>query len=289
MKKKVLLTGATGFVGSNFLKRHGNDFDITCLDLRKVALESTSFAGYDSLVHCAALVHQMQGAPEQEYFKVNYELTKALAEKAKQEGVKHFIFISTAHVYGDSGSLTDHQTRLTEETVCHPHDPYGRSKLAAEEFLLTVQSNDFTVSIIRPPMVYGKGAKGNIVSLAKLIKLCPLLPLDYTKNRRSIVFVGNLCHFIALTVEKKAAGILLPQDAEAVSISTLVKEIAGAMDRKVVLFSIPSFLLTLIFKASKKLSLRLFGSLAMDSSASNKKLGYTAKYSTREGLRELVT
>ncbi|MGZ3769083.1 MAG: NAD-dependent epimerase/dehydratase family protein [Bdellovibrio sp.] len=289
MKKKILLTGASGFVGSNFLARYSKNFNIKSVSLRDNAPDSISYEGFDCVVHCAALVHQMKGAPKQEYFQINYELTKKLADRAKTDGVKHFIFLSSAHVFGDSGNLYNHEKTLSEISECIPHDAYGKSKLAAEKYLLSIQGPSFTVSLIRPPMVYGKGAKGNIITLAKLIKVWPLLPFAYTLNKRSIVFVGNLCQFIALTIEKKIPGILLPQDPSPVSIGYLVAEIAHALKVSPILFNIPNILMKIIFRIIPKASVRLFGSLAFDSTRTNERLGYTPFFSTREGLKEMFS
>lgn len=288
-KKKVLLTGATGFLGKTFITLYQDNFEIQPLNLRDASYENVDYSNFDCLVHCAALVHQMQGAPEQEYFEINAELTKRLATTAKQKGLAHFIYISTAHVFGDSGSLSDHSHSYSETSECYPKDAYGRSKLLAEKYLNDLHSDGFTVSIVRPPMVYGKGAKGNIVTLAKLIKKCAVIPLDYRKNRRSIVYVENLCGFIERIIERKKSGIFLPQDAKPVSIAELVTLIATALEKQIVLFALPGFALRLVFLIFPKLGSRLFGTLQLDSSASNTALEYTPRYSTLEGLKKMLS
>ncbi|ASD63968.1 NAD-dependent epimerase/dehydratase family protein [Bdellovibrio bacteriovorus] len=285
---KVLLTGASGFVGSNFLQRHGEDFTITTVSLKSSSPESLNLRGYDCILHCAALVHQMQGAPEDQYFAVNYELTKKLANTAKRAGVPHFVFVSTAHVFGDSGDLYDHARRLDEKSPCHPHDPYGRSKLAAEQYLQSLSDETFKVSIVRPPMVYGKGAKGNILSLIKLVKTVPFMPLGYKENARSIVYVGNLCYQLSLIIQKRAGGIFLPQDREPISIGTLVESIALALKVKRIIFKPPQMLLKALFALTPKVSLRLFGTLAMNSTESDRAIEYKAPMTTLEALQEMI-
>ncbi|CAE79567.1 NAD-dependent epimerase/dehydratase family protein [Bdellovibrio bacteriovorus] len=285
---KVLLTGASGFVGSNFLQRHGKEFAITTVSLKSSSPEALNLSSYDCILHCAALVHQMQGAPEEQYFTINYELTKKLADTAKRAGVHHFIYISTAHVFGDSGDLYQHDKRLNEKSPCHPHDPYGKSKLAAEEYLQSISSEAFTVSIVRPPMVYGRGAKGNILSLIKLVKKAPFIPLGYRENARSIVSVGNLCHYLSLVIKKRAAGVFLPQDREPISIGALVESIALALGVKRIIFTPPQILLKILFLLTPKISLRLFGTLAMNSAEGDKIIGYNAPLSTQEGLAEMI-
>ncbi len=289
MKKKILLTGASGFVGKNFLKTYQSEHDITPVSVRAQTLKDLNLKGFDCVIHCAALVHQMKGAPESQYFEVNYELTKTLARKALEAGVGHFVFISTAHVYGDSGDLFNHQARLSETTPCLPRDAYGRSKLKAEEFLQTLNSSDFCISIIRPPMVYGKGAKGNILALAKLVERVPLLPLGYAANRRSLIGIENLCYFISLVTKKRLPGVFLPQDKEPLSIKELVTSLASAMDRRILLFCLPNFVMHFIFKLAPKLSSRLFGTLALESETSNRNLGYTPQLSTRDGFKSMLS
>jgi nucleoside-diphosphate-sugar epimerase len=289
MKKKVLITGASGFVGHGFLTKYQSQLELIPAKVRVGKLDQISLEGIDCVLHCAALVHQMQGAPESEYFQVNYELTKELADKALRQGVKHFVFISTAHVFGDSGSLTEHGSRLNEKSPCHPHDAYGRSKLKAEEYLLSLQKPEFCVSIVRPPMVYGKGAKGNILALAKLVRLSPALPLKYSDNRRSLVGIENLCQFISLVISKQVPGIFLPQDKAPISLAEMVNSLALAMHKKILLFPLPVFIMKLIFKFAPSISARLFGTLAMDSTASNLALGYQAELSTTEGFKRMLS
>ncbi len=285
---KVLLTGASGFVGNNFLQRYGDEFAITPVSLKSFPPESLDLSAYDCILHCAALVHQMQGAPEQQYFTINFELTKKLADTAKKAGVTHFVYISTAHVFGDSGDLYQHNKRLNERSPCHPQDPYGKSKLAAERYLQSISDKTFIVSIVRPPMVYGRGAKGNIIGLIKLVKKLPIIPLGYKRNARSIVYVGNLCHYLALIIRKKAAGIFLPQDRKPISIGVLVETIALASDAKRTILNPPQILLKVLFILTPKISLRLFGTLAMNSKEGDEAIGYNAPQSTLEGLKEMI-
>lgn len=286
--KNILLTGSSGFIGSNFKSTYKDSFNITSVSLKKMQPKQIELKNTDCVVHCAALVHQMQGAPESEYFKINYELTKDLANHAKSQGVKHFIFLSTAHVFGDSGDLYNHNFRLNENSPCNPTDAYGKSKLSAERYLLEIQSQDFNVSIIRPPMVYGKGAKGNIITLAKLINIIPILPLNYEQNRRSLIYIDNLCQFIALVIETQSAGILLPQDAEPVSIASLSKFISSALLKKRYFFIFPKHIMLIIFKILPKISVRLYGTLAFDSRETNLTLKYKPQISSQEGLKRML-
>lgn len=286
--KQVLLTGSSGFIGSQFCKDFRDQFHITPISLKKTAVEQISFLDIDVVVHCAALVHQMNPPPDSEYFLVNHDLSLRLAQEAKKQGVKQFIFLSTAHVFGDSGTF-DHNSRLFPQSPCRPQDAYGRSKLAAENDLLQLADDQFRVSIIRPPMVYGPGAKGNIVSLVKLVKKAPLLPLGYNRNRRSLIFVKNLTSFIAATIKNGTSQIYLPQDPEPISIAKLTQEIAKALGVRRVLIPIPHFLVRIFSIVIRKQTIRLFGTLAMNSDGANKELNFHPPFSTAQGLKLMIS
>lgn len=285
--KKILVTGSTGFVGGRFIQDFKDTYNIKTVNLRTTRPQDIDFSGIEAVVHCAALVHQMKGAPDEEYFRVNRDLTVELAKEARRQGVEHFIFLSTAHVFGDSGSL-DHSQVLKSSSPCSPKDGYGRSKLAAENELSKLQSKNFKVSILRPPMVYGEGAKGNLVKLAKLIQKMPILPFGYTKNKRSLIYVGNLTHFIHRVIESEKGGIFLPQDERPLSISEITELIAKSIDKKIYQIPIPHLCLKIMELLTPKLVTRLYGTLALDSVESKEKIGYQPTYPTKEGIKKMV-
>jgi UDP-glucose 4-epimerase len=282
---KILVTGASGFVGGRFVRDFQDKYEIQTVSLRRTSVQDLNFSGVEVIIHCAALVHQMKGAPRENYFKVNYELTRDLALQAQKAGVKHFIFLSTAHVYGVYGDMENFDRLLSESTPCHPLDAYGESKLEAEIFLRSIETPDFIVSVIRPPLVYGEGAKGNLLSLVKLIRRIPALPFKYNKNRRSLIYVGNLALVIHLTIQKRLSGIFLPQNEKALSIEELTAAIANSIHRKVWLFRPPSGMMWFLKKFVPHYTSRLYGSLALDSSTSNEKLDYHPYVTNEEGLR----
>lgn len=283
-KLQVLITGSTGFIGKNFLKKYSQTYDLKPVDLRIEKPSEVSMAGVDTVLHFAALVHQMNGALEKHYFEINTTLTKQLALKAKQDQVQHFIFLSTAHVYGQYGNLKNHSERLTETTLCQPADAYGRSKLEAENFLRSLEDENFKVSIIRSPLVYGPDGKGNLNALKKLITLFPILPFSFPDNRRSLIFVENLIYFIHLIIEKRKSGLFLPQDEHPISIQNLVEYLALALHKKVILFRLPRFLFRLLCQIKPSIAQKLFGTLALASEKSNKRLDYTPLISTKEAF-----
>lgn len=228
----------------------------------------------------------MQGAPADEYFHVNTELTLRLARQAKSQDIQHFIFLSTAHVFGDSGSLEDHQKLWNAEQKCHPQDPYGLSKLKAEQQLLQLADANFQVSILRPPMVYGAGAKGNILSLIKLIKLFPVLPLGYRLNRRSLIYVGNLCHFMHVLLGHPKTGVFLPQDEHPVSIAELTSTLCQALQKKRWIFPLSSWTVKTLRKIFPCQVDRLFGSLALEKDSYL--FQFPPPFTTYEGFKEML-
>lgn len=286
MKKKTLMiTGASGFIGSNFIERYKDKYNIIPMDLLKVKPEEIDFNGVDAVLHLAALVHQMQGAPREKYFEVNTELTKRVAEEAKKQGVKHFVFYSTVKVYGYDGDLYNHSMILNEESECNPiNDPYGESKWEAEKILRNLENDNFKVGIIRPPMVYGKGVKGNMESLINLIKLLPILPFNYDKNRRSLVNIENLMYLTTLVIDKEAQGIFLPLDEKNISLKEIVEGIESAYNLKRINIPMIQPIFWLLIKVKPNIMVRLFGTLQFDNKITREKLGYIPKVKYVEGL-----
>ena len=159
------------------------------------------------------------------YFRVNRDLAYEVAKKAKKEGVSQFIFLSSMSVYGmDTGVIT-------RDTVPHPKSLYGKSKLEAEKLIEHLNDQTYKVAILRPPMVYGKGCKGNYPKLAKLAKITPLFPdID---NKRSMIYVDNLSKFLKVIIDDNQSGLFFPQNNEYVKTSELVKLIAKYNNKKI--------------------------------------------------------
>lgn len=287
MKKKTLMiTGASGFIGSNFIERYKDKYNIIPMDLLKVKPEEIDFNGVDTVLHLAALVHQMQGAPREKYFEVNTELTKRVAEEAKKQGVKHFVFYSTVKVYGYDGDLYNHNMILNEESECNPvNDPYGESKWEAEKILRNLEDDNFKVGIIRPPMVYGKGVKGNMESLIKLIKLFPIIPFNYDKNRRSLVNIENLMYLTTLVIDKEAQGVFLPLDEKNISLKEIVEGIEKAYNLKKINIPMIQPIFWMLTKVKPNIMVRLFGTLQFDNKMTEDKLGYIPKIKYVEGIK----
>lgn len=280
----IYITGSSGFVATNFIK-HSPEYTITCLHLRDQKPENIDFSGADVVLHLAALVHQMNGAPEDQYFKINRDLTLAVAKRAKEQGVKHFVFMSTVKVYGESTTETG---KWNENTACHPTDPYGKSKYDAECKLRELEDENFTVSIVRSPLVYGVGVKGNMISLVRLVAKFPFLPLGGIQNKRTMVYVGNLVALIKRIIEKKQSGVFLAGDAVALSTTELVELIGKYVNHKSHLFVLPRFVVNLLEAVKPAIIDRLWGSLELDCSRTNNILDFTPPYSQEQGIREMV-
>lgn len=285
IKKTLMITGASGFIGSNFIERYKGKYNIIPVDLLKIKSEEIDFRGVDTVLHLAALVHQMKGAPREKYFEVNTELTRRVAEEAKKQGVRHFVFYSTVKVYGYDGDLYNHNMVLNEESECKPmNDPYGESKWEAEKILRSLEDDNFKIGIIRPPMVYGKGVKGNMESLIKLVKMLPILPFNYDKNRRSLVNIENLMYLTTLVIDKEASGVFLPLDEKNISLKEIVEGIEKAYNLKRINIPMIQPLFWLLTKLKPNIMVRLFGTLQFDNQLTKEKLGYIAKVKYVEGI-----
>lgn len=278
---KILLTGSTGFIGNNFT-RYAISHEIVPFSFQNGNIDMLDLSGYDAVLHLAALVHQMEGADPQAYELINVAQTLELAKKAKKDGVRQFIFMSTVKVYGEESDIV-----YTETTSCHPQDDYGKSKLHAEQKLQKLSDEYFTVSIIRTPIVYGAGIKANIKNLINLIQKVPILPFGNTKNRRSMVYVGNLCALIERVLECHSNGIFLASDDTSLSTTEFIRKIAKALGKKCYLIDIPIFEY-LLKHLKPSFHQRLFGNLTIDNKATKEQLGFHNPYTTEEGIINMI-
>ena len=281
-KKTVLLTGANGFVGSYFVEKYSSKYEIKAFSFLNDDINSLDCSGVDVVFHLSALVHQMGGASKEEYEKVNVTQTIELANKAKESGVGHFVFMSTVKVYGEE---TD--SVYTESTSCHPEDEYGKSKLKAELELQKLEDENFKVSIVRTPIVYGYGVKANIKSLVNLVSKVPMLPFGGIENKRSMVYIGNLCHLVDIVMEQQKSGVFLASDDEPLSTSKLIELIAKKLNKKVYLVKIPLFE-TILKVVKPSFHKRLYGSLEVDNSITKEKLNLKNSYSVEDGIRLMI-
>jgi nucleoside-diphosphate-sugar epimerase len=281
-KQKILVTGANGFIGKRFIEYNKERFEITTLSVRDEIYKTFDFTGFDSIVHLAGKAHDMDCKDDSEYFKVNADITKTLALKAKADGVNHFIYISSVKVYGK-----EDRGLITEKSECFPEDAYGKSKLQAEQFLQTIKDENFKVAIVRPPMVYGAGVKGNMDRLIHLCQKKYPLPFGNIGNLRTMVFVDNLVEILNAIIDYKAEGIFIPGDKKPISTDALILMIKQSLGEKNNLIAIPKFLRQLIKSVKPELYKRLFGSFVIDTKITNGKLNFVPPFSTEFGVSEM--
>jgi len=235
--KKILITGAGSYIGTSFekyMEKFGNDYSVDTVDMIGDSWKSKSFSGYDCVFHVAGIAHSDNGKISKEkeklYYAVNTDLTVETAKKAKADGVKQFIFMSSAIVYGNSAPIGKGK-RIIKETPVHPANCYGDSKVQAEKGLRKLEDENFKVVILRPPMIYGKGSKGNYPLMSKMAQKLPIFP--YVKNRRSMLYIDNLCEFVRLMITNSERGTFWPQNKEYSNTSEMVKMIGAAHGKNV--------------------------------------------------------
>lgn len=241
-EKKVLITGAGSYIGETFreyAKEHYSVLKVDAVNLLNPAWREKDFSAYDIVYHVAGIAHADVGkvdeATKAKYYAVNTDLAVEVCEKAKAEGVKEFVFMSSMIVYGDSAPYGKSKI-VDEHTVPVAANFYGDSKLQADVAVRDLADDSFKVIVLRPPMIYGKGSKGNYPMLTKIAKRLPVFP--DVDNERSMLHIDNLCEFlcqIMLVKEvKENAIVLVPQNGEWTNTSQMVREIAKVSGKKIV-------------------------------------------------------
>jgi len=232
--KRILITGANSYIGTSFEKwiaQWPEKYQVDSVGTRNGEWKELDFSPYDSIFHVAGIAHQDAKADQEElYYKVNRDLTIEVARKAKSEGAKQFIFMSSMIVYGASSKIGETKV-ITRDTVPEPINFYGNSKLQAEQGILPLQSEGFNIVVIRPPMIYGKDSKGNYPLLAKFAKITPVFP--NIENKRSMLHIDNLTEFIRLMTDNSEHGIFFPQNREYIKTAEMVKVIAEVKGKKI--------------------------------------------------------
>ena len=277
------ITGAGGFVGRRFIEYNRNRYSITRIPLRLTKPAELELPRVHAIIHLAGKAHDMKAADDRAYWEVNYELTRSLANEAKKRGIPHFVYISSVKVYGHEADMV-----FSEDSACHPVDPYGKSKLEAESYLKSIQTDNFKVAIIRPPLIYGPGVKGNMLRLLKLAEKNLPLPFGGTANQRSMVFLDNLVELINRIIEIGASGTFVAGDLHTISTGELMHLIRSSMNKKDGLITISPFtrILLKIFRPS--LFNRLYGSFVIDNSKTNLALDFIPPYPTEYGIKQMV-
>ncbi|MDK4713516.1 SDR family oxidoreductase [Rhizobium sp. CNPSo 4039] len=302
----ILVTGATGFVGQALC----TELSRRRMEYRPVSRNSRpgfaaigtmnsdtdwagTLAGVDTVMHLAARVHVMHESaadPLSAFRAVNVDATVNLARQAAGAGVKRFIFLSSIKVNGE-GTSAGRPFRASD--VPHPEDAYGRSKLEAEEALLAISAETgMEIVIIRPPLVYGPGVKANFASLMKWASRPFPWPFGAIRNRRSLVYVGNLIDFMLLCASHTAVGnrMFLVSDGEDLSIGQLISKLSLAAGRKAWMLPVPPALLEGLaaLLGRRAAAQRLLGSLQVDIGETQAVTGWSPPYSVEEGLAATV-
>jgi len=278
--KRILITGAGSYVGTSlekYLQQWPECYQVDTVDMIGDSWRERSFHGYDALLHVAGLVHQLQTkddpAQAELYDRINHRLAVETAEKAKADGVRQFLFMSSASVYGLSAPVGK-VVMITGDTPLCPVDNYGISKAKAEESLAKLQDAHFKLAILRPPMIYGKGCKGNYRTMAKLAKKLPVFP--WVENQRSMLYMENLAEFIRLVIEDEAEGVFCPQNKEYVNTSDMVNLIAHANGKGILMIRGLGWAIKLLRPFTGIVD-KAFGSLCYDFAVSSYPKDYCVK------------
>lgn len=308
----ILVTGGTGFVGSALLKKLSNDGvetrasvrsagckvpdGVECCQIGSISAETdwcSALKGIDAVVHCAARVHVMHDVasdPLEVYRQVNVNGSLNLAQQAAHAGVRRFVYVSSIKVNGEA---TEPGNFFTADDVPAPLDPYGVSKLEAEQGLREIAAQTgMEVVIVRPPLVYGPGVKANFESMMRWVSRGLPLPLGAIHNNRSLVALDNLVDLLVTCLRHPAAAgqTFLVSDGEDVSTTELLRRTARAMGKKIFLLPVPAFLLELGagLLGKRAVAQRLCGSLQVDIEKNRRLLEWGPPLTLDEGLKKAV-
>lgn len=242
---KILVSGKNGYL-ANFIKKYGEkkkDCTVKLVSLRN-GVDNISMNDFQTIIHTSALVHQNEKKYElKDYLEINNDMTVNFAKKAKEQGVKQFVFISTMAVYGLEKGEINYSTSKNPSTF------YGISKMEAEKNLRNLESDDFKIAIVRPPMIYGENAPGNFQYLNKIARSFPLFPM--VDNKRSMIHIDNLTDFIFQLAENSLTGTFHPQDSDYINTSEMVMQLAAARNKKIYMSRVLGGIVKILFRKTK--------------------------------------
>ncbi|MCE9852579.1 NAD-dependent epimerase/dehydratase family protein [Shewanella chilikensis] len=297
----ILLTGASGFVGSYVLKN--DDYDIRCVVRKKKPnkFKSTfevtnidgetiwdgAFSQVDTVIHLAGLAHS-KSLPSEAYQKVNVDGTLNLALQAANAGVKRFVFVSSIGVNG----ISTQNKAFKFDSPEMPHNAYARSKYDAEVGLKKIAlDTGLEIVIVRPTLVYGPDAPGNFGMLVRFVRKMLFLPFGLARNKRDFIAVQNLANLLltCATHDKAPGHIFLASDGYAVSIKDFTNAVAKGLDKKIIQLPFPVFLMRLVGRLIRKSTIieQLFGNLEVDSSNIKKVLGWSPPLTMEQAMSSL--
>lgn len=232
--KKILITGKDSYIGNHiqaWLEQFENQYLVEQLDVQDESWRDYCFSGVDAIVHVAGIVHRPDIKDEDLYNRVNAELPAEIAKKAKDSGVKQFVFLSTMAVFGAGKRLAENI--INDSTPINPLSLYGSSKYLGECNLNKLEDENFKITIVRPPNVYGKDCKGGyITGFKSVVSKLPAIPSAYLNVKQSVLYIDNLSEFIRLCIDNEADGVFMPQDGAAVSSVELMSGISNAIGNK---------------------------------------------------------
>lgn len=255
--KKILITGANSYIGTSFEKyineNYPGEYIVDTVDMIDGSWREKSFAEYDSVFHVAGIAHQKETKENASlYYEVNRDLAIETAKKAKTDGVKQFVFLSSMSIYGLEEGI------ISKYTVPMPKSNYGKSKLEGEDGIKALSSDAFRVCILRPPMVYGRGCKGNFQKICKLVKKAPVFPK--VNNKRSMIYIDNLSSFVKMSIDNNLEGVYFPQNREYVNTSDMARIISKEFQKKVWISDLAGFAVYII-RPFVGIAQKAFGSL----------------------------
>lgn len=275
-KKRVLITGADSYIGVSFERwaaaHYADALEVDTVDMIDGSWRQKVFSGYDCVFHVAGLAHADVGHVSEErqrfYYQINRDLAVETAEKARNEGVGQFVFMSSAIVYGDSAPYGRRKI-ITAGTQPAPANFYGDSKWQGDQGVRALESDAFRVAVLRPPMIYGRGSKGNYPTLAGMAKKLPFFP--DVDNERSMLFIDNLTEFLCQLMLRGSGGIYFPQNAEYTRTTDMVKEIAAVSGHRIRITKAFNWAVALASRMPGKiggLTNKAFGSMTYDQAIS---------------------
>ncbi len=284
--RRIAIFGKNSYVGNNFAEfvKDKGEYTVTKLNSRGDEWQGLSFTDYDVVLFVAGIAHvKIDKKDEDIYFKVNRDLAIAVAEKAKAEGVKQFVYLSSIYVFGMDG-IVGKECVIDENTPHTDKFAYGVSKAQADAALAALQDENFDVAVIRPPMIYGRGSKGNFPRLKRLAKHLAFFP-DY-RNGRSMIYIKNLSSFLDMLIENGGHGIFYPQNREPVCTTDLYCGIRKSMGKGTLRTKLFNPLI-LLFGNRVGVLRKLFGNMAIDPSMSNTYGFEYCKYDLQQSLDDI--
>jgi len=280
--RKVLITGANSYIGMSFEQyardHYSRDLAVETVDMIDGSWRRKDFSLFDVVFHVAGIAHADVGNVSEDvkkkYYAINKDLAIETAKKAKESGVNQFVFMSSAIVYGESAPYGK-QKRITKDTEPEPANFYGDSKWQADKGVRELANDSFTVTVLRPPMIYGKGSKGNYPTLASMAKKLPVFP--DVQNERSMLYIENLCEFLCQVMIRREGGIFWPQNPEYTRTSEMVRLIGETTGHKVKVSKAWNWAVGLASKIPGKVSglaNKAFGNMSYDQSMSQYDFDY---------------